>query len=79
MGEQIRRHLHGLDILRLVGPMYFILECFEKLVETFCRLLDFFVCFFLRHFWLASEIAKDWRVANVVPCLLKKGGSREEE
>lgn len=54
MGEQIRRHLHGLDILRLVGPMYFILECFEKLVETFCRLLDFFVCFFSETF-LASK------------------------
>lgn len=46
MREQNRQHLHGLDVLRLVGPMYFILECFEKLVETFCRLLDFlFVCF----------------------------------
>lgn len=30
-------------------------------------------------FWLASKIAKDLRVANVVPHLLEKGGSREEE
>lgn len=57
--------------------MDFILECFEKL-ETFCRLLDFlFVCF-SEAFWLASKIAKDWRVANVVPYLLKKGWKQGE-
>lgn len=54
--------------------------CFEKLVETFCRLLDFFGwLFFCETFWLASEIAKGWKVANVVPRLLKKGRSREKE
>jgi len=52
-------------------------ECFEKLLEAFFRHLDF-VCF-SETFWLASKIAKDWRVATVVPRFLKKSGSREEE
>lgn len=50
--------------------MDFILECFEKLVETLCRLLGFIVCF-SGTFWLASKIAKDSRVANIVPHPLK--------
>lgn len=58
--------------------MDFTLECFEKLVETLCRLLGFIVCF-SETFWLASMITKDWRGANIVPHPLEKGGSREEE
>lgn len=60
--------------------MDFILECFEKLVETLCRLLGFIVCFSVT-FWLASKITKDWRVANSASSFeigWEQGGGREE-
>lgn len=60
------------------GPVDFISEHSEKQVETSSRLLDGFCLVFLT-FWLSSKIARDWRVANVVPHLLQKGGSRKEE
>lgn len=51
--------------------MGFISEHSEKQVETSSGLLDGFSLVFLT-FWLSSKIARDWRVANVVPHLLQK-------
>lgn len=50
---------------------------FEKVVETSCRLLDFCLVGFLRHF--GKQITKDLSMTNMVPHFLKKGERREEE